>query len=155
MAKSGKKFYVYSTLGQDVHYASWMHSAKGEQGDIQTQGPGVTIKGGTGVYDGRLETPEGVLTIVSEEAMDHLNQDQVFQLHKNNGFLVVRESQVDPEVAAADMERRDGSAQLTEHDFEEGHAPKVIGQTVEEIDAPKPPPRTGAPKPPPPSSGRA
>lgn len=153
MAKSGKKFYVYSTLGQDVHYASWAHSAKGEAGDIQTQGPGVTIKGGTGVIDRRLETPEGVLTIVSEEAMDFLRQDQVFLLHEKNGFITVREEKVDPEVAAAEMERRDGSAQLTEHDFEEGKAPTVAGQTVEEIDAPKP--KTGAPKPPPPSSGRA
>lgn len=116
-----KKLYVTSTLGQDVHYTDYRPGGA----DLPQKGEGVTIYGGTAVMDSkRLVTPQGVVTSITPEDLEILERNNVFQQHRDNGFVTVSDVNRDPEVTVAGgMEQKDNSAQLTKHDFEEGAAP--------------------------------
>jgi hypothetical protein len=116
-----KKIYVYSTMTGPVEYAIWARGG----GDIPTIRKSVRIEGGANVADKHLYTPRGVLTIISEEDYDILQQDGVFQIHKENGFITVEQSQASSiERAVADMESQDNSAPLTPNDFDGVGGPK-------------------------------
>jgi len=108
-------FYVFSTLTTDVVYTGWV---KGNS-DLPVLEKQVLIKGGSNVADKRLFTPLGIMTEVSEEELEVLENDQVFQLHKQNGFIKVEKKKADPERVAGDMKTKDQSAPLTPNDFED------------------------------------
>jgi hypothetical protein len=108
------KNYVYSTLSNDQTYQNW---AIGE-GGLPNAGHSVFVKGGHGVANDRLITPLGVMTEVSDYDIEQLEHNPVFQLHKANGFVVVRQSKADTEKVASDMQASDLSAPLTEADIE-------------------------------------
>lgn len=128
MAKS--KYYIFSTLAGDNVYAN--HRPGGADLPVQ-DGDGVLIKGGAGVIDKRLITPQGVMTVVTADELDYLQGNEVFKVHKANGFIVVSEKPADPEaVASADMTERDPGAQLVPGDFAPGEEPVVAS-------APEPP----------------
>lgn len=81
---------------------------------------GITIKGGANLADARtIVTPlGGVVTKVSDDQVEALNDDPTFKLHKENGFLTLSRSRPDPEAAvgADDLNSRDKSAPLTPQD---------------------------------------
>lgn len=107
--------HVFSTLANDNTYLNHSH---GGADLMRPNGTGVLIKGGAGVVDARLITPQGVMTSVSDEDLAYLRENELFQLHETNGYLTVRGDAVDPEVAvAADMESRDVSAQIVPEDL--------------------------------------
>lgn len=108
--------YVYSTLTADNTYVIY---AKGGA-DLKVREHAITIKGGTGLADKRFITPLGVATQVSDEDLKLLEANEVFKLHKDNGFIVVQESnkQEDHEKVASDMVTRDESSPVTPSDFE-------------------------------------
>lgn len=107
--------YIFSTLANDQMYQDWTKGG----GDIPVKGRGVLIKGGAGVANRNLITPLGVATEVSDEELQLLEANEVFQTHKKLGFVVVRQKSADPEKVAADMNRADRSAPLTEASFPE------------------------------------
>lgn len=115
------QYYVYSTLTSDVEYALWSKPA----GDLPIIERTVKIKGGANLANARLVTPYGVATSVSAEELDLLNGNEVFTLHKKNGFITVSEKSEDPEKVATDMTGRDASAPLVPQDFTEEEEPKV------------------------------
>lgn len=106
------KVFIYSTLSAAVVYRSFKQTG----GDVPVAGDGIRIEGGAGVQGSDFVTPMGVATQVTSEQLEILRSDPVFLLHEKNGFITVSDHQVDPEVAASDMESRDASAQVTEQD---------------------------------------
>ncbi len=92
----------------------------------------VTIKGGAGVANKNIITPLGVHTEVSAEEMDLLNENGIFKLHKDAGFIAVEEKKADVEKVVADMTTKaDPSAPLTPSDYEDEDGAKPSG-----VDAP-------------------
>lgn len=121
--------YVYSTLAAHVKYTRY-HKQKiklipgmaPKISEVPIVEKFVLIKGRAGVAPPgirRLETPQGVVTQVSDEELELLQANEVFQTHLKNGFVQVRSESVHPEVVVADgMESRDVSAPLVEADME-------------------------------------
>ena len=118
-----KKLYVFSTLASDVAYTN--HAQGG--GDLPIDLPPVVIKGGAGIANERIVTPRGVATEVTEEQVEYLRANQVFQLHEKNGFVMVSESYADPDTVAADMTGRDISAPIVPQDNIAADAQTVVG----------------------------
>ncbi len=108
-----KQVYVFSTLANDQCYRQWIPGG----GDVPGVGRDITINGGAGVANERFVTPLGVATTIGEEDLALLEQNHVFQLHKKNGFITVRMKDADAEKVAADMNRSDKSAPLTESHY--------------------------------------
>ncbi len=107
-------YYVYSTLSCDNLYTGYT-SGGADLPQIDAQ---VHIKGGSNVIDKRLFTPLGVVTEIDESQLAVLEQNEDFKLHKNNGFITIEKRKVDAEVAAANMELKDRSAQITPNDYD-------------------------------------
>lgn len=119
-SKSSARLYVFSTLATDMNYTN--HEAGGA--DLPMALPPVFIKGGAGVANDRLVTPRGVVTEVTEEELAYLEANQVFQLHKDNGYILVEKSNADPEKVAANMTGRDNSAPVVPQDVPADQLPK-------------------------------
>jgi len=116
---------IYSTLTSDQLYT------KEEDGgaNVRVTVASVLIKGGAGVVKkDRIETPNGVATVVSDQELEVLRGNFVFQMHERNGFIVVAsDGKTDAESidkVVADMERRDKSAPTVPEDFEAEDLPK-------------------------------
>lgn len=105
--------YVFSTLANDQKYQNW---ASGEGGN-NNPGYSVFIKGGSGVANDRLITPQGIMTQISDDDLAALEQNEVFKLHRANGHITVKARSSDPEKIAADMNRDDPSAPRTPADY--------------------------------------
>lgn len=112
----GKKVYVFSTLTCDQRYVEY---TKGPN-DQPIEGASVLINGGTGVANKRLITPLGVCTEINEAQLEKLEQNEVFKLHCENGFITVRTKKADAEKVASDMKLNDLSSPLTPSDYQEG-----------------------------------
>lgn len=127
-----KTFYVLSTLTADQEYTAYREGGA----DIPVAVGSVLIKGGANVADKRLVTPQGVVTKVDSDQMAALESNDVFKLHKRNGYITVSERKpADPDAAAASQANRDGSAPLVEQDFADGKAP-ASGSATTDGDAP-------------------
>lgn len=107
-------YYIYSTLTADQRYVKWTEGGA----DLYVEGRSVLIRGGSNVADKRLVTPIGVMTEVSDEDLALLEENDIFKLHRRNGFINVRQKEANAEAVAADMETRDDSAPLTDADLE-------------------------------------
>jgi hypothetical protein len=118
-----KKLYVFSTLASAVAYTN--HAQGG--GDLPIDLPPVVIKGGAGIANERIVTPRGVATEVTEEQVEYLRANQVFQLHEKNGFVMVSGTYGDPDTVAADMTGRDISAPVVPQDNIAPDAQTVVG----------------------------
>lgn len=115
-----KKLYVVSTLTSDNLYQNHNTDTGNDlPAPITVDGhEGVLVKGGAGIANDRLITPQGVATEVTASQLEYLRHNKVFQLHERNGYVSALESDgVDAENVAADMERQDKSAPLTDSDF--------------------------------------
>jgi len=111
---STKTHYVYSTLSSTMNYEN---SSPGGA-DLPVPTGNVVIYGGSNIPDKYMRTPVGVVTPVTDEELTILEANAVFQLHKKNGFIVVKDKKHDAEKVAADMVTRDSSAPLVDADFE-------------------------------------
>lgn len=117
-------FYVFSTLACDQRYTLY---GKGPS-DLPRAMRSVFIKGGAGIPGKYLETPQGVMTKVSEEEMQVLKQVRQFQQHMERGFIRVEEAPADPEKVAADMNVTDNGKPDTPADYENMAAQPVNNQ---------------------------
>jgi len=113
---------VASTLTSDVKYTLW----RATKGGVNTPLKHVLIRGGHGVAhrhaNGGIDTPVGMLTSVTDDELELLKADEVFQTHQKNGFIRIIETdrKVEPEKAAKDLEAKEPSAPLDDKDFEKG-----------------------------------
>lgn len=130
---SERTFYVFSTLASDVAYTN--HAAGGA--DMPVDLPPVLIRGGAGVMNDRLITPQGVATEVTESQVAYLRENQVFLMHEKNGFVMISDKYTDPDKAAADLVGRDHSAPLVPQDATDDDETVVGGVKVEPDSAPK------------------
>ena len=121
MPKKNAAYYVFSTLTASQVYT------RTEQGgaDLPRTVAEVFIAGGSNIPDKYMRTPIGVMTPVTDEEMGILQENDVFNLHKANGFITVEEAPADAEKVAADMVTRDDSAPLVDEDFDEDNKPKT------------------------------
>lgn len=111
--------YIYSTLANDQAYTD--HEPLSDKGALQREKQRVIIKGGAGVANDRLITPLGVVTKITDQEMSVLQKNEVFRLHKQNGYIKIGNHEVDAEVMAADMTTRDESAPMVPGDFNAEH----------------------------------
>lgn len=121
MSKKNATYFVFSTLTASQLYT------RTEQGgaDLPRTVAEVFIAGGSNIPDKYLRTPIGVMTPVTDEEMAVLQENDVFNLHKANGFITVEQAPADAEKVAADMETRDESAPLVDGDFDDENKPKT------------------------------
>lgn len=99
--------YIYSTLTGSQNYATAI-------GKVLVKG-GANLPGAK-LPDGEFITSLGAVTKINDEQYQALERNQLFKLHKQNGFIKVDQKKVDIEVVAADMNARDTSAPDTESD---------------------------------------
>lgn len=135
-----KDHYVYSTLSAPQEYTTYHSGAA----DLPQAVQSVFIAGGANVADKRLVTPRGVVTKVTDEELKALETNEVFKLHKANGFISVGAAKKDPEVVAADMTSRDDAAPLVDGDFDPNSAdakPTGLGDSTTAQKGVKPNPR--------------
>lgn len=117
--------YIHSTLSGNQYYTEWDRQEHRLPRKIKT----VTIAGGANMRPKEsipgqfIETPSGVMTIVSEEDYEFLKKNGDFQAHVKNGHITVTQRKVDSnEQAKKHMTARDDSAPVTPtniHEFPE------------------------------------
>lgn len=111
---------IYSTLSTPVTYNLFKKS----DGNVQGIEKSVTLKGGANVAQddsGKIWTPLGVVTEVTDEELSILKNDKIFNLHVSNKFITIRENEKEQEVekviGESEMNPRDLSAQKVPEDF--------------------------------------
>ncbi len=104
-----KSYYVYSTLAASVNYTVYQKQAN----DMQVPVANVLIQGGAGVADSNFVTPQGVVTVITNEQLEILKKVPLFNDHVKAGHIKVQERKVDVEAIVADMNRMDPSAPKT------------------------------------------
>jgi len=116
-------YYVYSTATCSGTYICYEDNPKADIAVPKRWPNGepmkVTIQGGHGVANKHFVTPKGVVTAVTDQEFEMLQQNPDFKRHVDAGFLSYDKKKVDPEKKAANMAPKDGSAPLTPKDFEE------------------------------------
>lgn len=109
-----KTVHVYSTLTNSQQYPLYERDPQGNAHILAH----VHINGGAGLANKHLITPLGVMTAISEKALEHLEKSHVFQKHVERGFISVRRDQVDIERAIAQhTSERDPSAPIVPEDY--------------------------------------
>lgn len=114
--------YVYSTISQDNIYCKWAQGG----GDMPIAREGILIRGGSGIPDRHLWTPDGVRTEVTDAQLAELHSDSLFQIHMKAGFLKVDDKKRDASKAASDMNQADESKPLTPDDYQDDSGPQPI-----------------------------
>lgn len=130
--------YVISNLSNDVSYNIYDKSRK----DVNVVVKSILIRGGSNVIAKRgfQVSSQGVTTVVSDEDLKLLEQDAVFTMQRDKGFIrVVKGSQSQAESVSEKMDEKDNSAQLTPDDFKNRKfAGKKIPKpklTIEEVES--------------------
>lgn len=118
-----KRIYAFSTLACDQRYIHWGTQSN----DIPTEIHSTYIKGGAGIANDRFITPLGVMTEITDYDLELLEQNPVFKMHRDNGYIVIQESSADPDKVSADMSQDDPSRPLTDADYKDDETPVING----------------------------
>lgn len=119
--------YITSTMSASVSYATYKQTA----GGLPVVDREIVIDGGANVMNKKLlVTPNGVVTKVSDEELELLEQHPLFKMHKANGYVRVSKSNPQEDIEKVDtgnMEKKDASAQRVNSDYTKKgkKAPKV------------------------------
>lgn len=115
--------FIYSTITNPTSYVQYGGLDRNSGHAVVHKR--VNIAGGHGVAtpnrgaaQGNIYTPQGVVTEVSDEDFDFLMSNTEFQRHMKAGFITVDDRKVDTEKKVKEMASKDGSAPMTESDFE-------------------------------------
>lgn len=115
-----KKAYVYSNLSNNQNYTTWVKPMKGQEGAPNRKEKSVLINGQANVVNkSTMITPQGVLTIVSEEDMAVLEACPMFKRHLDAKFISVQDKEFKSNDVAKDLKKKDKSAPLTPADLKE------------------------------------
>lgn len=106
--------FIYSTASSSTAF----HDYSKTTDQLQVINRTVVINGGAGVAGKHFITPLGVMTEVTDDELAFLETDEVFISMQKNGFITVRNSNVNVEVAVADMETRDEAAPIVPQDLD-------------------------------------
>lgn len=116
--------YVFSTLACDQKYVNYEpvpdtnRDSRSQAMDLPKPIRSVLIKGGSQVINKSLVTPMGVMTTVSDEELEALEQNEVFKMHRRDGFISIEKNKADPEkiIEKRNLNLLDGSRQLVPDD---------------------------------------
>ncbi len=123
--------YVYSTLSCNQKYTIWDESNKS---DIHVAKEHIIIRGGTNIADKHLHTPEGVLTVITDDQAKKLQTIHAFLEHQKLGFVKIENKKKEPEVGVIGMEKADNSAPKTPAYFKKAKDLAVDGRKVKPVD---------------------
>lgn len=108
--------YIYSTSTNDNLYSDAVHVEGGLQ--LPKVSKKVLVKGGANRSTKHLITPKGIMTSVSDEDFEFLQNNAFFKEHVKGGFLSFSDKIVTVDEAVANMEKKDASAPKTPDDEE-------------------------------------
>lgn len=116
--------YIVSHESASVEFPRWVRTSSGV-----TAPSAVVINGGADVINKTtLETPKGVITEVTNEELEFLQTQWLFQEKVKQGSYEIVKSQKEAEKASKKRGKKDKGAQLTSDDFKEaGLTPPVVG----------------------------
>lgn len=125
--------YVFSTLPVDMIYTGY----KQREGDLPILVHQVLIKGGAGVANDRIITPNGIRTEITDEDKEVMLQDETCKIHVKNGYIKFETKAHDADKVSADMARRDKSSPLVPEDYDmesdDAVKPVLDAQTLREL----------------------
>lgn len=114
--------FVTSRLATGVDYTFY----KQNESKINIVVDTIHVNGGADVVNKRtLDTPQGVVTELTDEQLDKLKSHPVFQQHLKGGYVVIQSTEKEAQKAKAHLEK-DKSAQITPEDYEKGDIKKEI-----------------------------
>lgn len=114
--------YIYSTMSADQDIIIY---GKNGEGKPIAKGK-VTIAGKANVANNKtFITPRGAVTSLEDAEFDLIKDNKHFQKWIAKGFIVVENKRVDTEKVAADMTKKDKSAQKGKDDFKDVEA-KIV-----------------------------
>lgn len=114
-----KTVFVHCTLSNSQKYVIYEPFKKGDAvlkvaKDTHGNPLVLNIEGGANVSK-NLITIEGVVTEVDKDLVERFRKEcELFALHEKNGFITVKDVH---RIDVRDMEKKDGSAQLTKSDY--------------------------------------
>ncbi len=109
--------YVYSTLTDDMDYAVYSEGTKEKTARVQST---VRIAGGANRVNKRtLITPRGMMTPITDAEAKLLEENEVFKIHKANGYITIDTKQTDADNAAKNLTKKDKAAQKTAKEYED------------------------------------
>jgi len=115
--------YVYSTLATSMRYSVWSEPEHKHALPIRKRA--ILVKGGAGIATKQLITPRGVRTEVTDEELELLKKDKIFQMHMDNGFITIDSVSLAPEKMAKQMNEDDKSKPLTPEKCEKDNGAKI------------------------------
>lgn len=115
--------HVISTLGANMEYTEWVNNA-GMNSALKS----VTVRGGAGIANRSLVTPEGVRTQVSDEDAAFLAKHGMFKFHQERGHVKIVSMERDPDSIAQSMTKDEGTRPRNEDDVEKFAKEKNLGK---------------------------
>lgn len=110
--------FVFSTITATVDYVEY--NKPSDPNVLPVIIKGVRIKGGANLTTKALITPNGIVTEVTNEEAAFLTQNAQFLEHQRAGFVRLESREFPIDSVVNDMKPADGSAPLTDADYEEG-----------------------------------
>lgn len=107
--------YIYSTLTNSIKINEYAAVEGGTPRSVRS----ILIAGGSNVADKHFITPQGVVTEVTDEELEFLKRDKMFNRMVERGFIKHESKKAEVNKVVADMVGRDESAPLTPDDFTE------------------------------------
>lgn len=86
----------------------------------------ITVNGGADVINKKtLDTPQGVVTELTDEQIEKLKSHPLFQMHIANGAIAIHSVEKEAKKIEKELEK-DKSSQITPEDYEKGEVKKEI-----------------------------
>lgn len=105
--------YIMSKMTSNVNYTIYAKAPSGLPVVKQI----ITVRGGADVIDKKtLVTPEGVLTVISDDEYNKLYLNPIFRRHLERGMISVSSNETNAEKTSKTL-TKDTSAQLTPKDY--------------------------------------
>lgn len=102
--------FILSTLSTPVEYTVYSRDLAGQNPTVNRVITKVVIDGYANMANKHFITEKSVLTEVTDEQVELLKQNKVFQMHVDNGYMKIVETRTDD---TSNMEEFDKSAPLT------------------------------------------
>ena len=114
--------FITSKMAASVTYAFYTRGAN----KINVVTDEITINGGADVINKKtLQTPNGVVTELTDDQLDRLKSHPVFKMHLENGSVAIFENEKKAD-AAGDKLVADKSSQITPDDYVKGNEKKQV-----------------------------
>lgn len=103
--------FIHSTLANNQRYAVGGFNQDASQKSIQ-------ILGKAGIPSQHMLILPAAITEVTDEELELLKQNHVFNIHLKNGFITIENKKLEAEKAASNMNKSDKSKPKTKEELE-------------------------------------